>query len=375
MLVSSGTLSFGGSTVGRSLNREFNRANNAQVSLNDFDARITMATNSTQYTAGTVSKVSDFYGRVFPRRATGFESASYFYCYNYATSSTGQIVYAQASFNDGANFDGWIKSTDYGATFSKLTLPENFNSLDCSGDGNIVVGGTYSTGGGVYVSTNGGSTWTKRLTTTSMTNFVSCSSSGALMVCTPKRRSTSIKTQLYVSTDSGTNWTARGISSGYWEYCCCSGTSTYMYATISASDTTNYGLWRSSDSGTNWSKIQTYSSDYVACNDSGAVVYTTMAGGGTAAIYKSTNYGANFSSMTKTTNNSGQLKCDNSGNVFMINYVLSVDGFSTYNTYYQFGGQDIVNSRVCRDGTKAFGLTEYSNGGADTIGVGYLSNL
>ena len=194
------------------------------------------------------------------------------------------------------------------------------------------------------------------------------------MVCTPYRNSASPTTQLYVSTNSGTNWTARGVSSGYWRYCCCSGTSTCMYATIAAADTTNYGLWRSSDSGTNWSKIQTYTPNSVACDDSGAVVYTTTTTG-TAAIYKSTDYGANFSSMTKTTNNSGQLKCDSSGNKFMINYVLSVNGFSTYNTYYRFGGQSNVNSRVCRDGTKAFGLTEYSAGGADTVGVGYLSNL
>ena len=178
MLVSSGTLSFGGSTAGRSLNREFNRADNAQVSLNDFDARITMTTNSTQYTAGTVSKVSDFYGRVFPRRATGFESASYFYCYNYATSSTGQIVYAQIATDAfGSAFDSIAKSTDYGVTFSPLTIPENCFNVDCSADGSIVVAGTGSTGTGVYVSTNGGSTWTKRITTTSMTNYVSCSSS------------------------------------------------------------------------------------------------------------------------------------------------------------------------------------------------------
>lgn len=363
MLAASGQMSLGGSTVGRSLNRELAVADAAQITMNDTSVRF-MANLTTD--ASTIS-LSNFYQRVhFRKKAQPPLIDGYPTLWNWtAPSSTGQYVY----FVDGRNLS-YHRSTDYATTYSTLGSFSGlgFRTIACSGTGAVVV---YILGDGIYVSTNYGVNFTKRLTATFSTSDLSISDNGALMIACSY--SSSVASQLYVSTNSGTNWTARGPSSTYWDSVACSGTSTYMYA-LNTGPTNGY-IWRSSDSGTNWTKIRTAKASYfVTCSTNGSIVWTVdNVDTATRGIAKSTDYGANWTIVGPFSSKSNPIECSSDGSKLVANRnAMTWDGGATWQTYMlDIGGN--IRGAVTRDGTLA--MCHYNGDNGGYTGVAYLYNL
>lgn len=365
MLVSSGQISLGGSIVGRSLNREFGASDTASVSMDD-----TLTTRrlpvSTLNTAGTTLSFSDFHSRVYFRPTTSGPSGTHFYV---AASGNGSIIYTN-KFESTNSTNYLYKSTNYGLTYSLIYTigTGSISSIACSSDGSIVV---YTVNNvGAYVSTNGGSSFTLRLSVNLPLLYVTCSSSGALMLI--HSYSTSVASQLYVSTNSGTNWTARGSSFTYWYASYCSGNSTYMYA-LNTNATNGY-IWRSSDSGTTWSKINTTAyARTIGCSDNGQIVWTSSSN----VFYVSTDYGVSFSSKTASAVPYYRCFCSSDG-ARVMNYSGSFTtdtGSTWYTAPSGVGGATNTYSAFSRDGTKAYCSITYSSAGNQTVGVGYMTNV
>ena len=89
-------------------------------------------------------------------------------------------------------------SNDTGVTWSLNLTGDTFNNCDVSSDGKYM---TVASGGGVYISNNYGSTWTK--TSALSSNLCSIAGTGQYQVMTSG--------EIYYSTDYGVNW---GIING-----------------------------------------------------------------------------------------------------------------------------------------------------------------
>lgn len=87
---------------------------------------------------------------------------------------------------------------------------KNWRLIDCSYNGSVVI--TTSSGGFIYISTNGGSTWTQCAAAgTGMWNYISISSNGASIVA-------STETKILTSDNYGSSWSELTLSRSSDEY-------------------------------------------------------------------------------------------------------------------------------------------------------------
>jgi photosystem II stability/assembly factor-like uncharacterized protein len=91
---------------------------------------------------------------------------------SFACSASGQLMYASTTTSS------LYKSTDYGVTWSLISLPQTFIDIDASDDGNVLVGISTTK---FYVSQDGGLTWTDVYTNPgNVWTNVTCTANGAL---------------------------------------------------------------------------------------------------------------------------------------------------------------------------------------------------
>ncbi len=123
------------------------------------------------------------------------------------SDSTGSILYAGV---DQVGVQAIFGSTDGGSTWTQLTtVVSQYNDISCSSTGSVIitlgqlestlVGGLY---GGVWVSTNSGSTWTDHYINNYITPWAKCrvTPDGTKMICSENGGI------VYTSADAGTTW-------------------------------------------------------------------------------------------------------------------------------------------------------------------------
>ena len=139
------------------------------------------------------------------------------------SSSSGSVI-AACYYYGGALAGGIYVSTNSGSSWAMNAPSLDWVSIACSSSGSSIVACT--SGGSIYLSTNSGSSWSQ-LTNAPSETWVSldCDST-----CTNIIAVTS--TQIYVSNDSGSTWTEQsaGISSSNFVSCCCNSDGTLFYA-------------------------------------------------------------------------------------------------------------------------------------------------
>jgi photosystem II stability/assembly factor-like uncharacterized protein len=290
----------------------------------------------------------------------------------------------------GAVAGGVWKSTDGGASWtSKLDNgaqlaiscmikdPSNENIIYAgTGEGWGNVDGVY--GGGIYKSTDFGETWALLSSTigTNVWNFRNVRSmafdpSGNLYAVTwaynNKDNRGSYKTTggLYKSTDGGISWTAihsKTFITNYFNGCDVVpfSSSTIIFAT-EPNGATLGGIYRTTNSGTNWNKITTnlpttnynriaFAKDPNNANTAYAQIESSNYGPpdyGLAGIFKTTDAGATWSTLTKPGNisSSGNSKTGSLsflGEQGWYDNVIAVDPFNSNNLYV--GGIDMMKS-------------------------------
>lgn len=120
-----------------------------------------------------------------------------------AVSADGSAIYLSA-FDAGGGLNGCVyKSTDHGATFSKLTAAGTggFLGVACSSNGLIVA--AVGKGGGLLVSTNGGTTWTLKTVTGAAELIGGIAIGGSALIV-------SDGAWLHLSLDNGDTWSQIG---------------------------------------------------------------------------------------------------------------------------------------------------------------------
>lgn len=206
-----------------------------------------------------------------------------------------------------ANQTVTFSNTPAGTTW---TAAAGLSSLDglssaLSNDGSRAIVGIWA--GPVYVSSNGGSSWSPVLSGITATRFA-VSSDGLKIIAVTRQNN------IYTSTDGGATWTSRAFSA-FWASVACSADGVYAIA-----GTDGGNLYRSTDSGVTWTAINSLGSAYwggAGCSADGSKMVATS----THGIHTSTDYGATWTQRFTT-----------SGGIFT-GAASSADGTRLYATY------------------------------------------
>lgn len=186
-----------------------------------------------------------------------------------------------------------------------------YNRLEMTSDGNTVIStrsSEISGAQGPYISTNGGATWTRKVT--GITFLTSGSSytvdvdvargNGTIMYAAQRRGfvSTLPSTydKIYKSTNTGDNWTATTAPDSTWQSIACSSDGSIVLAGNSNSGNASYnGRWAiSTDGGATWSPGATGGQWLdVAMSDDGTRMYAINSG--VATFYRSADTGSTWS--------------------------------------------------------------------------------
>jgi xyloglucan-specific exo-beta-1,4-glucanase len=202
-------------------------------------------------------------GTSWSRNTTGMSfGASVATCACAVARSSPNIMYCG---NFGGSGGYIYKSTDYGATWTELTTSgaRSWWAIACNSTGSIVV--ATAVNGVPYKSTNGGSTWTALSALSNSTWGPICVSEDGLVIATAITTGGNI----YVSTNGGTSFASKANVASWYGICCSSdGT------TIFAGSLTSGSCALSTDSGANWTtgiKPSGSTGDYrkTACSVSG----------------------------------------------------------------------------------------------------------
>jgi photosystem II stability/assembly factor-like uncharacterized protein len=265
--------------------------------------------------------------------------------------SNANIIYAgtgEANNSADSNYGvGILKSTDAGSTWTLLQGPGNIfsaNGLTTSkiaidptnpnvvyaAMGNVGNNKAFTSGAGVYKSTDGGATWTN--TTSSIDIFDSYSD----VAIDPSNTNTvymalgafygTTGNGVYKSTDGGSNWTllagglASGSNLGRISIALAPSNSQVLYVSIAGNTgSTGSGLYRffrSTDAGANWTNLTTgmpaymgsqgWYDQWVIVNPTDPTnVFAAGAAGTTNAVIESTNSGASWSSIARSSSANG----------------------------------------------------------------------
>lgn len=176
---------------------------------------------------------------------------------------------------DAVRGDGIWKSTDSGNTWSQLSLTRNdsfsyVNKIIVDGDGNVIVGtkGTYVNNGGIYRSTDGGTTFTEvleRYTGSGGSEYDRCAdieiaADGKTYYASMGIFSTD---GIYKSTDSAKTWSrvynANSTGEQRIDLVCAPSNANYIYALVQGTGNGIGKIMKSTDAGSNWSTCTTIS--------------------------------------------------------------------------------------------------------------------
>ncbi|MCO4818938.1 MAG: T9SS type A sorting domain-containing protein [Bacteroidetes bacterium] len=179
------------------------------------------------------------------------------------------------SNSDAVKGDGIWKSTDTGSTWTQLTATtgDNFsyvNKLIVDGSGNLIAGtkGYYINNGGVYRSTDGGTSFTEvleRYTATSTSEWDRCAdvelaADGKTFYAAMGLGTTD---GIFKSTDSAKTWTmvydADSESEQRIDLVCAPSNSSYIYALVQGSGSSIKKIMKSTDGGSSWTSCTTIS--------------------------------------------------------------------------------------------------------------------
>jgi len=169
---------------------------------------------------------------------------------------------------------------------------KHWNTIASSADGTKLVAAIY--GGGIYTSTNSGTTW--KLTSApsdsgpdSAWESVASSADGSKLVAVAFYHN-----PIYLSTNAGANWSTNGPSED-WQSVACSSDGNNIVAVAYL----NEPVFRSTNSGANWTQAINAPNSYwqsVTSSADGNMFVAAVSGdvGGEGPIYISTNSGANW---------------------------------------------------------------------------------
>ena len=176
--------------------------------------------------------------------------------------------------------------TNYGNTWglSSGTSSYNWSSIASSADGSKLIASMYGTGG-LYISTNYGSTWNEPLGTANW-QCVASSADGSKLVAGINGG------LIYYSTNSGTNWTASSSASAAWYSLASSADGSRVVAAVYGG-----GVYQSLNYGATWTQLTNAPTgvETVACSADGSKVATAVTGG---RIYLSGNLGNSWVAQT-----------------------------------------------------------------------------
>jgi hypothetical protein len=208
---------------------------------------------------------------------------------NMAASRNGRYVYIQANVLSGTSVTHIFKSTNYGATFTDIG-PGDFESLAVSNNGQYVIIGQTMGSNGIYVSNNSGNTFTYVVSGNAV-DSVSMSEDGQYMASSSQFQDNPF---LY-STDYGVSFTAASNDGS------AVARSNAVIAQSNDGSTILSSLWTSTvgktflseDYGDTWTGVDNVIGRNFTINNNGLKIYRSS----TVQLYKSTNYGASFSTI------------------------------------------------------------------------------
>ncbi len=203
------------------------------------------------------------------------------YCYNMASSSTGQYV---ACSNYGGDL---LTSSDYGATWVDQTVPgsHEWNSIAMSANGQYLLASIYN--GDMYVSNDYGATWVDQTSQGSAYwGVVAVSGNGQYMIADDNGNNVDI------SSDYGSTWAAKTVVSGSADLFALSVSSTGQY--MQTANYTNGYVYTSSDYGNTWTPQTSSGQQYWGSLASSANGQYVAAVGYSGDVYVSSDYGANW---------------------------------------------------------------------------------
>lgn len=278
--------------------------------------------------------LSTNYGYSFTQISTAsVPTVGLYYCS--AISANGQYIIVG---NSGAALNVIYLSTNYGTSFSSITMPATvtFQCATISSTGQYMLVGSNSAS--CYISSNYGAagSWTTIPTSSIPASFISIqsvavSSTGQYMLVAPANTS---YTPLYLSTNTGSTWIPVAIpnTKGWWQ---CGMSSTGQYMIVTGYNGAGYSFI-SSDYGSNWSMTPIpYASNYVNCAISSSGQYMFV-GNGLNGTYFSSNYGSTWSIIPSVPGNTNFRYCCMSGSgQYIMSPVYGTAGlcYTSFGTY------------------------------------------
>lgn len=212
-----------------------------------------------------------------------------------AVSTDGTKMVA-APATDSTTFinDYLYKSVDGGLTWTELTAggQRAWTGVTISDNGLIISAVTGNTNA-VYRSTNGGTSFTTTVISTSYTNYsdIASNTAGTILAVTVAGSGT-----MFTSSNSGATWTKRFTSAYNFQRVCMNSTGTIMYAYRIDTATQLGYIYISTNSGVTWvynSASSAHNWTSIACNQAGDRCIATSQGlsGDAGNIYVTTNTG------------------------------------------------------------------------------------
>jgi hypothetical protein len=217
-------------------------------------------------------------------------------------------------------------------------------------------------GGGIWKSTNGGTTWAPLMDAYSSAYF-----SVTWVTIDPNNANTLYATLtsggVIKSIDAGVTWTTTGSGvSGAQKVMVHPGASNVVYATGSN------GIWRSANGGTTWTQTSTTNAEDICMQpNSAAIMYATSAGSST--MRRSTDSGKTWTLITSGITTSGRTLIGVSPNNAQVVYLVQGKSDDTFNKLYKStdGGLTFTTLQTGSpaSGTNYFG---YETNGTGTTG-------
>lgn len=159
----------------------------------------------------------------------------------------------------------------------------------CSDDmQKIALVSTTSSTKGIWISTDKGATWTQTTssnvpaqTSTASWQAITCSNDFTKIIAVRESELLAAAGGIYYSTNSGSTWTKSSISSQIWYGVAGSSDLSIAYAVTRSANVGNGGIFKSTDFGATWTEIETASRNYtfVCCSADGANVAVSVADG------------------------------------------------------------------------------------------------
>ena len=207
-------------------------------------------------------------------------------------------------------------STDYGSTWNNGNTTAQWRSITGTSSGSKLFATASGTPYYYYTSTDQGASWTNH-SITSVTNQspapilhrIRANGDGMHLIMCDESYQSSVGGRIFVSANGGNSWTAKYIStpeSGYSTNCAMSRSGRYQYAIFYKTGYT--AINRSDDYGVTWTAMYNDSALYpidtgyfnkIECDSTGRYVYATRVHTSNSTVnipmYKSADFGANWS--------------------------------------------------------------------------------